>query len=142
MDHPLQPIIATTLPVDKERVALLEGAGIKVLTLPGDDENRVDLKSLLHELARLRIRRVMVEGGARTITAFLAGQWVDRVIITISPSLVGGLRSVEALLQPPANGQRTKQEYSIDHFPRLTNVQVNEAGRDLILSGDVVWGKT
>jgi 3,4-dihydroxy 2-butanone 4-phosphate synthase/GTP cyclohydrolase II len=64
----------------------------------------------------------MVEGGAEVITSFLAAQLVDRLIVTIAPLLIGGLRGV-AGLQP--------------HLPRLHNVHHHTLGQDIILIGDL-----
>ena len=141
INHPLQPIIATTFGADSGRRSRLEAAGAEVLPLPPDSQGRVDIQALLDQLPGRGLQTLMVEGGAGVITSFLAGRWVDRLIVTISPALIGGLRSVEELLHPNSNGSTPASPYSIDQFPQLSNVRIDRAGRDLILSGRVHWGE-
>jgi riboflavin biosynthesis pyrimidine reductase len=38
----------------------------------------------------------MIEGGARVITSFIRNRLADRVVITISPRLLGGLPVIDA----------------------------------------------
>mmetsp|Transcript_33488 Transcript_33488/g.105483 ORF Transcript_33488/g.105483 Transcript_33488/m.105483 type:complete len:170 (-) Transcript_33488:463-972(-) len=58
----------------------------------------VDLVSVLCGLASLRMKSVMVEGGAQVIRSFLTSRLVNSVIITVAPKLAGGL---SALSRPP-----------------------------------------
>jgi 3,4-dihydroxy 2-butanone 4-phosphate synthase/GTP cyclohydrolase II len=63
----------------------------------------------------------MVEGGAEIITAFLAQNLVDRLIITIAPILVGGLHAVNQL----------------PHIAQLQHTTTHQVGQDTILIGDL-----
>jgi 3,4-dihydroxy 2-butanone 4-phosphate synthase/GTP cyclohydrolase II len=129
------PWIATTedAPVDAER-RLVE-AGARVIRLPAgppgpEGEPRVDLAALLDELGRRGIDTLMVEGGARIITSFLHGRLVDQLVLTVAPTLVGGLR---ALHGPPAGVE-------LPAAPRLTEARYQRLGDDLVLWGTPVWG--
>ncbi len=126
---PVMPIIATTEKASEERREILRDSGAKILTLPANAQGGVDLSVLLSELQQIGIRQVMVEGGARIITSFLAEQLVDSLILTIAPHLLGGLRGVRNLNLP------TPVER-----PHLENLQHRQVGKDLIVWGKLTWG--
>ena len=120
------PWIATREDAPLDRQVELEAAGARVLRLPAQGgDGLVDLRALMDTLYDDGVRSLMVEGGARVITELLAAQFVDHVVITIAPTLVGGLRAVEN-----RNGAGGAQ------FPRLQGLGYKRAGEDL-----VVWGR-
>jgi GTP cyclohydrolase II len=112
--------IATTPAADPQRRAALESAGRRLLVLPADEAGRVFLPALLEGLAEDGISSLMVEGGARVITAFLAQGLADWVSITIAPVILGGLPAVEACLARPS---------------RLTQVYREQLGGDMVVFG-------
>ena len=119
------PIIATTEHANAVREKGLRAAGAHVARLGSQPNGMVDLHMLLRHLYELGIRSLMVEGGARVITDFLACQLVDQMIITIAPRFVGGSLAVKpSLPQTPGGG-------------RLTNVQYESFGGDLVVYADV-----
>ncbi|HEX6385020.1 MAG TPA: dihydrofolate reductase family protein, partial [Anaerolineae bacterium] len=122
------PWIATTEAAAEERQRMLESAGACVLCLPANSAGQVDLRALLARLVELDINSLMVEGGARIITSFLEAQLVDRLVITVAPLLVGGLKAVGDLVRQNGHG-----------FPHLRNPQYQWLGPDIVLSGDVAW---
>ncbi|MEU6700951.1 RibD family protein [Pseudonocardia sp. NPDC046786] len=70
---------------DRDRIDRA-GAGIReVPAAPGG----VDLPAALAVLHADGIRSVMVEGGARLLTALLAAGLVDRVVVGIAPRIIG-----------------------------------------------------
>ena len=100
--HPTHRVwIATTAAAPEERLKALGDAGAALLALPTDPAGRVSLPHLLDELGARGIRRLMVEGGAAVITAFLSGGLADRLSVTIAPRLVGGVRALQAALNTP-----------------------------------------
>ena len=123
--HPRKPIVATTETADSAKEQALLDAGATVVRLPATAKGQVSLPALLECLQKHNIRRLMVEGGATVITSFLAGQLVDRLVVTVAPLLVGGLNAVGNL-----NGHG---------LPQLKNPQTQWLGKDIILSGDVRW---
>lgn len=123
--------VVTTENADRQKQQELEATGTRVLRVPADGRGRVGLKEVLERLAALGISSLMVEGGARVITSFLSEHFVDLLVITITPIMVGGLHAVEGLL--PANGRGSA---GADGFPRLQEMGYRRFGGDL-----VVWGK-
>lgn len=126
LQNPRPPWIATTAAADPGREATLTAAGARILRLPGT-AGQVNLPALLHRLHELGISRLMVEGGATIINNFLAARLVDHLVVTVTPALLGGLPAVHNL--GPAGTA----------LPRLHQPHYQQLGRDLIVSGDVVW---
>lgn len=129
VDAARRTIIATTDAAPLERQRLLEAAGAHVLRLPTSNR-QVDLEALLYRLSEEKIRTVMVEGGAHVITSFLRARLVNRLIITITPLLVGGVHSITELLA------------STEHLPRLRHATLRQLGEDWIIAGDIDWDGT
>jgi riboflavin-specific deaminase-like protein len=121
------PWIAATPPVDPGQAAALEERGARLLVVPAGQDGRVSLSPLLQYLAELGVQRLMVEGGAAVITAFLRAGLVDLFVLTIAPILVGGQPAVEGLL---GEGRSLPGE-----FPHLRELKVSRLGEDII-----VWG--
>jgi 3,4-dihydroxy 2-butanone 4-phosphate synthase/GTP cyclohydrolase II len=97
--HPTHALwLATTDAAPAERQAALEAAGARVIRLPADAQGRVALPALLDWLGAQGLASLMVEGGAQTITAFLAQHLTDRLIVTLAPRLIGGLNAIAAPL--------------------------------------------
>ena len=86
-----------------------------------DDEGHLSLPHLLKELSQRGIKSVMVEGGAKVIGAFIRQNLVDRLMLTITPVYVGGLKALE---RPLSNS------------PELSETKVFPAGRDIIFLGE------
>ena len=126
--HPLSPWIATSEQAEAGRQKVLEAAGARVLRLPMNARGQVHLAALLERLGTMGIRSVMVEGGARIITSFLAERLVDHMVLTVAPRLVGGLRAIRSL------GHADPV-----HFLRLRNLRYQWLADDLVLWGDPSW---
>jgi GTP cyclohydrolase II len=125
------PWIAAGQQADEHRQRALEAAGARVLRLLARADRGINLGILLERLGDLAINSLMVEGGPRIITSFLAEQLADYLIVTIVPTLVGGLHAV-------ANLGKSQPV----HFPRLCDWRSDQLGEDLILSGRLAWEST
>jgi GTP cyclohydrolase II len=125
------PWIATNSTADPAQIAALQATGATVWSLPIDEMGLIHLPVLLARLKAQGINSLMVEGGAQVITSFLAQQLVDRLVVTVSPRLLGGLNAVENL------GQRLNGH----GLPRLQNPHYQWLGQDVVLSGEVGWEK-
>jgi riboflavin-specific deaminase-like protein len=128
------PLIATTTSANREKQERLEQIGAKIVRLPADERGWVDLPSLLKILPRYGIQSLMVEGGARVITSFLSQRLVDRVVITIAPTLLGGLHAVE---NPLISGSpKSRDENSL---PQFSDSGYEQVGKDLIFWSALSW---
>ena len=129
------PLIFAGPDPDPARREALESEGATVISLSCAPDGGVCLDALLDALGDRQISSVMVEGGTQVLTAFLRQQRVQRVILTVAPTFVGGTPALDSLT--PTQG--TDSSEAPDTFPRLTNVQQRWFGEDLILEGDPVW---
>ena len=124
LENPAPPWIAAVAPVNLHKEDDLRARGAQVLHLSPDTTGRVDLLTLLDKLAKSKVNSILVEGGARVITSFLQCQLADRVVITLAPVFVGGLKVVEELLTS---------------MPKLKEFDSMRLGEDLILWGVPEW---
>jgi diaminohydroxyphosphoribosylaminopyrimidine deaminase / 5-amino-6-(5-phosphoribosylamino)uracil reductase len=70
--------------------------GIETLVLPADD-GRIAPAAILSALSQSGFRRVLIEGGAETISRFLTAQCLDRLHIVVAPIILGSGRPSFAL---------------------------------------------
>lgn len=113
-----------------ERRRALEAAGarvIEILMQSGDQPGgRLSLPSILHTLRECGVNSLMVEGGARIITSFLAESVVDALIVTIAPVLVG---EAGVGYQYP-----TSLSENGDIVPKFTDIHTETLGQDTVMS--------
>ncbi len=127
-ENPEPPWIITIPAADLTRGTALQETGVSVCTVPPDDSGMVDVDAALDLLYERGIRSVMVEGGAQIITSFFSKRAVDRVVLTVSPVILGGLRAVSG----------TDGEELFDSL-RLQFVSHRWLGEDLVLEGKPAW---
>ena len=118
-------LIATTQKADPNKMALLQQRGIEVLKL---GKERVDLRELLHVLYERKIQSVLVEGGKEVLTFFLKEGLCDRLMVIISPKLIGeglsplgdlGITKIEeALLLKEASLKRIGSDWIFEGYLR------------------------
>lgn len=104
-------------------------AEILTLDCRNKTQQQVPLADALTLLYKKGIRTLMVEGGARIITAFLRAQLADAVVMTIAPRLIGGYKAIGNL--GPA---------SIHHLPHIHPLYSDRLGDDMIVWGDLHYG--
>jgi riboflavin-specific deaminase-like protein len=110
-----------------ERIATLARAGVTVLPCQLGGDGKIDLQGLMHLLAERGVNSVMVEGGARVISSFIRARLVDQFIITIAPTLIGGLSVIDGPgIYPSAQ-------------LRLDQVHYQHLAEDLILWAKPHW---
>jgi 3,4-dihydroxy 2-butanone 4-phosphate synthase/GTP cyclohydrolase II len=124
-----KPWIAAGQNPDARRELELQSIGARVFRLPTDSRGRIELESLLGEMAQLGVNSLMVEGGGRVLTSFMKARLVDQVIITIAPVVVGGLRAFLRLGERP------------ELLPALENVTYTPFGRDMVVCGRPLWNR-
>jgi GTP cyclohydrolase II len=134
-DASLPPWIITTPRAGMEKQRMLETAGARVLHMPAEANGWVDLNSSLKALAALGINSLMVEGGARVITSFFSRGLVDRLVLTLAPIVLGGLRAVESPLFLVNN---TVPDMA--HLPRFYDMGYEKSGTDLVVWATLAWG--
>ena len=114
---------------DPARRRALEATGATVRDVaPGPDGLRVD--DVLRLLRSLGVASLLVEGGGRVITSMLRAAAADRVVVSLSPTIIGS--GVEAV--GPIGVDRVADGI------RLVNRSVFLAGDDVLLGFDVADG--
>jgi 3,4-dihydroxy 2-butanone 4-phosphate synthase/GTP cyclohydrolase II len=119
-------IVATAADACTKKEADLRDVGIQIVRLPVSSDGLIDLPALLRRLRLEGITSLMVEGGGRTITSFLAGHLADQLIMTICPVLVGGVHALNPCLTARAT------------MPFLTNVDYFSLDGDTVVTAEVV----
>jgi riboflavin-specific deaminase-like protein len=67
------------------------GSGVEMLALPAAN-GRIDPRAILAALAERGLRRILVEGGAETVSCFLAAGCLDRLHVIVAPIIIGSGR--------------------------------------------------
>ena len=126
LDGQAGTIMMTTPRSSEARRTALRARGVGVHVVePGP--HGVDLAGALDTLRALGVRSLLVEGGARVITSFLAEKLVDRLVVGIAPTIIGaGIDAVGDL-----------GVSRVTDSLRLTNRSVHVAGDDLLVAADV-----
>ncbi|MBA4460790.1 MAG: 2,5-diamino-6-(ribosylamino)-4(3H)-pyrimidinone 5'-phosphate reductase [Nitrosopumilaceae archaeon] len=87
----IKTIIAVCKKITKKNLEKLEKFPIDVMVL---GENQVNVKSLLQNLGRRKIKTVLLEGGGSINWEFIKNNLVDELFITITPYILGGTDSI------------------------------------------------
>ena len=111
---------------DPRRGAALAASNVNVHTVARSAQG-IDLGLALRRMRELGIASLLVEGGSRLITSLLAAGLVDRLVVAISPRVLGA--GVEAV--GPLGVQRVADSIA------LRNGCVHLAGEDVLLGWDV-----
>jgi diaminohydroxyphosphoribosylaminopyrimidine deaminase/5-amino-6-(5-phosphoribosylamino)uracil reductase len=118
-------LVAVTPSAPSDRVAALEAAGCEITCLDGTD--RIPVGQLLETLARRGATNVLVEGGGRTLGAFLDAGEIDEVWAFIAPLLEGGDQS-----HAPLRGRGCPR---MAEAARLADVRVRTLDGDVWIEG-------
>jgi riboflavin-specific deaminase-like protein len=95
---------------------------IELVPLPAQ-QGRIAPANILHALAERGLRRILVEGGAETVSRFLAARCLDRLHVVVAPIILGAGRPglslppvarVQEALQPPMQVHRLDDEVLFD----------------------------
>jgi diaminohydroxyphosphoribosylaminopyrimidine deaminase/5-amino-6-(5-phosphoribosylamino)uracil reductase len=92
-DSPSGTMIAVTKKAPQEKIERLKKRGVRILTAPSK-EGRVDLAWCFSRLGEMGVTSLMVEGGSRVSGALLDGRLFDKLLLFLSPRLLGDARSV------------------------------------------------
>jgi 2,5-diamino-6-(ribosylamino)-4(3H)-pyrimidinone 5'-phosphate reductase len=87
----IKTIIAVCKKITKKNLEKLEKFPIDVMVL---GEYQVNVKSLLQNLGRRKIKTVLLEGGGSINWEFIKNNLVDELFITITPYILGGTDSI------------------------------------------------
>jgi riboflavin-specific deaminase-like protein len=95
---------------------------VETIALP-DSDGRIAPAAILASLARRGFRRIMIEGGAQTVSRFLRAGCLDRVHVIVAPLILGAgplafdlapVQRVDDALHPPTRIHRLGDEILFD----------------------------
>ena len=121
-------IIFTGLDAPAKKRRDLEARSVVVIPVPGR-AGRLNLGRVLKELGSREITALLVEGGRHVLSSFLDGGHADRLVLTVSPKLIGGAAAPVWL---EGKGVRLIR----DARP-VRNVRCFAIGEDWIFQGDL-----
>jgi len=87
--QPGRTLLAAVEPLNKDTKNRLAQIGVEVLEVPGA-EGKVDLPHLLEVLGASGIVSILVEGGSELLGSLFDRKLVDKVLVFISPMIIGG----------------------------------------------------
>lgn len=99
--------------------------GVEIMALPTVD-GHIEPAAILAALADCGLRRILIEGGANTVSRFLVAGCLDRLHVTVAPIILGG--GGPGLILPPL--QRA------DDAQRMP-MQVYRVGEDVLFDCDL-----
>ncbi len=122
-------IIVADNRVAARKAAPFRSRGVEILAMPGQ-RGRVSMRRVMRELASKGIVSLLVEGGADLAAQLLRERLVQKLLLFIAPSLIGGDGKPMIASLGVARLSRA---------PKLTAVQTRRVGDDLLLQGYVKY---
>ena len=125
-------LIATTERSSVEWREAMTERGVEVLLLP-EAQGHVDLYAVVQALADRGALQVLVEGGGVLLGSFFDAGLIDKVHAVIAPMIIGGASAPAAVA-----GQGAAR---MADALRLTQVEVERLGQDILVTGYVPRGE-
>lgn len=119
-------LIATTPLAPKEKVERLEKTGARVLFIESR-KGRVDLRAFLSRMGEMGMMSLLVEGGSRVNGAFLDEGLVDKLLLFLSPRVMG-----DPLALGIFQGRGVDR---LDDSASVKDVRVRRIGEDILVEG-------
>ena len=128
--QPLRIILAgrTKIPY-KARILNSKGGNV-VIAATKEKNGRVDIRSLLGELAKREITSVLIEGGGETVASALEAGLVDKIYFFIAPKIIGGRKATTSV-----EGEGVEKA---GKAIRLKQMSFRKIGDDLLIEGYVI----
>ncbi len=117
--NPQHTIIMTGKSVSKEKIHSVRRTGAKILTLPLNEENKLDIRIGLAELVkRYAIQNLLVEGGASLLGSFVDENLLDSLWVYMAPLVIGGKDALSSIGGKGVKQVKNATTFSIEdvHF--------------------------
>jgi diaminohydroxyphosphoribosylaminopyrimidine deaminase/5-amino-6-(5-phosphoribosylamino)uracil reductase len=121
-------LIVTTSRASQLRFRPFERAGVEVVSL-STKNGRVSLPALMTVLGKRGITSVLIEGGSTINAAALRAKLVNRVLLYLAPTLLGGQDAMAVI--GDRSPERLAQALTVHH------VTVRRIGNDMVVEGDL-----
>ncbi len=119
--------LVATVSTDQDKISDLQTAGAEVFIFPAID-GRVSLSALWQELGQRNVQRLLLEGGAGLAGAALSAGLIDRLMLFVSPKILGGSSPFGLF---PGVGCTDMAEAI-----KLVDMTYTPIGEDLLIIGD------
>jgi diaminohydroxyphosphoribosylaminopyrimidine deaminase / 5-amino-6-(5-phosphoribosylamino)uracil reductase len=113
--------------------------GVDIVALPAEN-GIIDPVEILGALARLGFRRLLIEGGAKTVSRFLAAGCLDRLHVIVAPLLLGAgpasltlppVERIEHALRPPVRAHALGEDVLFDCDLSAQRVPIGAAKKSM-----------
>ena len=128
---PSEVILATTGSAPQDKIERLEKKGVRVL-IASSKKGRVDLKSCLSKLGEIGMMNLLVEGGSQVNGSFLDEGLIDKLLLFLSPKLIGDPQAVGIF------GGRGVS--NLRETVALKDIRARKIGEDIFVEGYLEWG--
>lgn len=119
-------IIAVTDQAPDEKLSQLKEKKVQVIVC-SEQNNRVDLRFLMQELAKQNIDSILLEGGGTLNFEAIQQGIVDKVIVFIAPKIIGGVEAIT-----PVEGRGISR---LTNAVELENLKTIQSGQDIMIEG-------
>lgn len=126
--EPGSTLLAVSASLEPGRTAEYRQAGAEVVAFEAR-EDLIDLQQVLEMLGKKQVTSIMVEGGSMLFGTLFDNNLVDKVLVCISPMIIGGAGAFSAV-----GGEGVE---SIAGALRLHNLRMSMQGSDILLSAYV-----
>ncbi len=123
---PSKTIIATTEMAPREKRERLERKGVRILVMDSE-AGRVDIGSTLMKLGEMGLTSLLLEGGSRLNGAFLDRGLVDKIVLFLSPKIIGDAHAPGIF-----GGEGT---LDLAQAISVTELKVRKMGEDILIEG-------
>ena len=124
---PAPVIIATTKFAPRRKMSYFTKKAQVIVAK--DKEKKIDLRDLLRKLAEQGISHILIEGGGEIIASALKMKLVDRMVVFISPKIIGGRNAPTAVEGKGINRVR--------EAAKLKDMKFRKVGSELVIEGQV-----
>lgn len=114
--------------IDSKKKEQFIQLGIKLLEVP-DNTGLVDVEKLLQVLGKQEITSILVEGGSQLLGSFFDHRLVDKVLVFVSPIIIGGSKATTAVA-----GDGVEKVTDAFH---LNCIDIEKLGDNMLVSGYV-----
>jgi len=124
--HPT--LIATTSQAHRRKIKLLRDKGVDVMVLP-QREKQVSIPVCLNHLGQKGITSLLVEGGGEINASFIRRGVVNRLMLYIAPTVLGGQNAKGWLGE--ISSQKLNQKIEV------TNLMMTRIGKDVLVTASL-----
>ena len=124
--EPGKTLVVVAKPADIKKKDRLSKAGAEILEMEAKD-GIIALNNLFEVLGKREVTSILVEGGSGLFGTLFDNGLIDKVIVYISPIIIGGQGATSAVGGIGAN--------KVSESIRLQNVTIRSFGEEVLISG-------